>query len=63
MTQADRWREMSASNYFKGNVGKSSERRGWAQMCFSERIDTTLNWTEQNWTTVSVMATIYKHSA
>ena len=29
--------------HFKGNVGKTSERRGRAHMGFSERIDTTLS--------------------
>ena len=33
-------------NRFKGNVGETSEGRGGAHMGFSERINTTLNWTK-----------------
>ena len=34
-------------NCFKGDVG---EEMGWSAYGFSERIDTTLKWTELNWT-------------
>ena len=34
-------------NCYKGNVGKTAERRGEAHMGFLERIDTILNWNEQ----------------
>ena len=36
-------------NCFKGDVGKTSERRGGAHVGFSERIDTIFNITERNW--------------
>ena len=35
-------------NCFKGNAGEISERRSGADMGFSERKDTTLNWTVLN---------------
>ena len=35
-------------NRFKGNVGRTSERRGGAHMGFSERLDTLLKLTELN---------------
>ena len=35
-------------NRFKENAGETSDRRGGTRMGFSERIDTILNWTDQN---------------
>ena len=42
--------ELTAAQWFKGNIGETPERRGGAAMGLPERIDTILSWAELNWT-------------
>ena len=49
-------------NCSKGNIGKTPERPGGAHLGFPERIYTTLNWTELNWTQPWVSQIIALHA-
>ena len=47
-------------NRFKGNVGETSDRWDGVHMGFSEHINTTLNWTELNWTLLTTSVSVLK---